>query len=437
MRIALVSRHLVTDAQSGLNRATADLARGLAELGHEVHVLAERARAGALDLPAEVHDVRGDLPLEWAAAVHGRLARIHTERGLDVACTPLWGASGIFAVRDPRFPTVVSCMTSAKTLFEIDPDLLDDQAAREVVHLERVYVQGARHLHGLTHAVLEKTLGDYGGAPLTTRVVGRGLRDVAGALRPPRADGPVEILFVGRDERRKGVDVLLESAGALLAEGAPIRLTLAGATGGAGGGRVRFEGFVSDERLRELYAGADIVCQPSRYESHGIVLTEAMMFGKPVVATTGGGIPEVLEHGVNALLVEPGDPAALTGALRELVADPAERARFGARSRERFLERNELGAVARQMTALFEEAAEAHARNPADRTATALLARSLDERAATAEAERDDWRRQAEIVNGKLWHLERSRTWRLTQPLRGVARVTRRRARDGTRGTSP
>jgi glycogen(starch) synthase len=479
MRIALVSRQLATHAHSGLNRATCDLARGLAGIGHEVHVIAERAHDGTLDLPAELHDVSGGRPLAWAAAVHGKLARLHAAGRIDIASMPLWGASGIFAVRDPRFPTVVSCMTSATTIGEVDPSWLDDPDACEAIHLERAYVQGARHLHGLTRAGLDKTLADYGGEPLTSRVVGRGLRDIAPAPRARATGGDVHILFVGRNDRRKGVDVLLEATGALIAEGAPVRLTLAGAENGAGGDRVRFEGVVSDERLHELYAGADIVCQPSRYESHGIVLIEAMMFGKPIVATTGGGIPEVLEHEGNALLAEPGDPATLVRALRELAGDPAKRARFAARSRERFLERYEIGAVARQMTALFEEAMEAHERHPDERTAAALLARSLDERAAAAEdalaewdaygrgleaerdrlsafalaveaerdalrdriavaeAERDDWRRQTEIVNGKLWHLTSSRTWRMTEPLRGVARVTKRRGRDDTRGTSP
>jgi glycosyltransferase involved in cell wall biosynthesis len=476
MRIALVSRQLATHARSGLNRATCDLARGLAGIGHEVHVIAEHAGDGALDLPAEVHDVSGGRPLAGAAAGHGRRAR----RRIDVASMPLWGATGIFAVRDPRFPTVVSCMTSATTIGEIDAAWLEDPEAREAVGLERVYVQGARHLHGLTRAGLEKTVRDYGGEPLTSRVVARGLSDIALAPRPREPGDTVEILFVGRNERRKGVDVLLDATSALIAEGAPVRLTLAGAENGRSSDRVRFEGVVSDERLRELYAGADIVCQPSRYESHGIVLVEAMMFGKPIVATTGGGIPEVLEHDGNALLAEPGDAGALVDALRALVSDPERRARLAARSRERYLERFEIGAVARQMTELFEEAIDAHERHPAEPTAAALLARSLDERAAAAEdaladwaaygreleaergrltaaaiaaeaerdalrgrvagieAERDDWRRQTEIVNGKLWHVTSSRTWRLTEPLRGgVARVARRRGRDGTRDTTP
>jgi glycogen(starch) synthase len=464
MRIALVSRQLATHAHSGLNRATCDLAIGLVGEGHEVHVIAERSTG--LDLPdaITVHDVTGGLPLQWAAAVHGKLARLHASGEIDVASMPLWGATGIFAVRDPRFPTVVSCMTSASTIGEVDRSFLEDADAREAIQLERMYVQGARHLHGLTRAGLDKTLADYGGEPLTSRIVGRGLRDVAPEPREGVAGDDVRILFVGRHERRKGIDVLLDAVGALVAEGAPVRLTLAGADARSepGGDRIRFEGTVSDERLHELYEQADIVCQPSRYESHGIVLIEAMMFGKPVVATTGGGIPEVLEDGRNALLADPGDARSLRHALRTLIDDAAIRARFGARSRERYLERYEIGTVSRRMTQLFQEAVDAHERHPADRSAPALLARSLDERAAAAEdaladwsayardleaerdrlrqevgvttAERDDLRERVAraehenaVANGKLWHVTNSRTWRLTEPLRAARRGRRRR----------
>ena len=486
MNVALVQRQLVTHAHSGLNRATCDLAHGLHEQGHRVHVIAEHATPDNVGLPEEivVHDISGGLPLAWAAAAHRTLARLHAHGEIDVASVPLWGAPGVLATRDPRFPTVVSCMTSACTLGEIDPDWGASPGGREALLLERTCVQGARHLHGLTHSALAKTLADYGGEPLTAGVAARGLRDRAAAARTAGASGgPLELLFVGRLEPRKGVDVLLEAMRELDGD---VRLTLAGpdvelADGGtyrdrflaaadpALATRVRFAGAVSDERLYELFGGADVICQPSRYESHGIVLIEAMMFGKPIVTTTGGGVPEVVEEGGNALLAVPGDARELADRLRTIAASPELRARFGERSRALYLARYEIGVVAREMTALLEEAIAAHERSPAPPSATAMLTRALDERAAAAEAaagewraragvleaerdaaatraeiaeaerdaaaaraaaaerERDDWRRDAELVNGKLWRVTSSRTWRLTEPLRSAARTVRDR----------
>src|SRR6476660_7605854 len=110
MRIALVSRQAATLRHSGLSRASVELAVGLAGLGHDVHLIAEEAGGLALPEAVTVHDVTGGSPLAWAAAAHAELERID---GLDVVSAPLWGSAGIFAVRDPRWPTVVSCMTSA------------------------------------------------------------------------------------------------------------------------------------------------------------------------------------------------------------------------------------------------------------------------------------------------------------------------------------
>ena len=395
MRIALVARELCSLPFSGISRATTELAHGLHDAGHEVHVLAELTGEPE-DLPtgAVVHDVGGGSMVEWAVALHAALVRL----GVDVASVPLWGAPGVVAVQDPSFPTVVTCMTSAATLAEIDPAWALSDAARESLRLERLCMAGARHLHGLTHAALEKTRADHPGDTLTARVVARGLRDRA-IPPPPRGDGPVEVLFVGRPDPRKGLDVLRRAMRGL--DGA--RLTLAGV-----------EEPIAQDGLDELFARADIVCQPSRYESHGVVLVEAMMFGKPIVTTTGGGIPEVVEEGGNALLTAPGDEEQLAVHLRTLAADRALRERFGIRSRELFERRYEIGVVAREMIALFEEAIRAHARSPRPDTVATLLTDAL----ARAIA-------QQAIVNGKLWRVTNSRTWRYTEPLRSVARAAR------------
>ena len=81
MRIALVSRQLATDPHSGIVRATLDLARGLHEEGHRVHVLSAGI-TGTLGLPEGVvlHEVVGGRRLPRAAAVHGRLARLWADR---------------------------------------------------------------------------------------------------------------------------------------------------------------------------------------------------------------------------------------------------------------------------------------------------------------------------------------------------------------------
>ena len=89
---------------------------------------------------------------------------------------------------------------------------------------------------------------------------------------------------------------------------------------------------VSDERLAELYASADLFVLPSRYEGYGMAYTEAIAHGLPVVGTTAGAIPEAVPRGAG-MLVAPDNVGELTLALMRLIGNPAERARLTAGAR--------------------------------------------------------------------------------------------------------
>jgi glycosyltransferase involved in cell wall biosynthesis len=96
--------------------------------------------------------------------------------------------------------------------------------------------------------------------------------------------------------------------------------------------RVTFAGALPHDGVRAAYAGADVLVLPTRVESYGMVVTEALAHGLPVVASAVGGVPEALGHGADGsapgLLVRPGDPDALAGALRRWLADPRRRRRL-------------------------------------------------------------------------------------------------------------
>jgi glycosyltransferase involved in cell wall biosynthesis len=104
-------------------------------------------------------------------------------------------------------------------------------------------------------------------------------------------------------------------------------------------GAVRFLPGVSDERLVELYAEAEVAVVPSLYEGFSLPAVEAMACGVPLVATTGGALPEVVgTDGTTGLLVPPGDAGALAAALLGALGDPARRRRLGRAGRARVLE---------------------------------------------------------------------------------------------------
>ncbi|HET9443017.1 MAG TPA: glycosyltransferase family 4 protein [Acidimicrobiales bacterium] len=111
---------------------------------------------------------------------------------------------------------------------------------------------------------------------------------------------------------------------------------------------VRFLSGVPESRIVELYAEAEVAVVPSLYEGFSLPAIEAMACGVPLVATTGGALPEVVgSDGEAARLVAPGDPEALAAAVAALLDDPTERDRLGRSGRRRVLERFTWAATAR------------------------------------------------------------------------------------------
>jgi phosphatidylinositol alpha-mannosyltransferase len=152
---------------------------------------------------------------------------------------------------------------------------------------------------------------------------------------PQPTDAPT-IFFIGRHEDRKGLAVLLDALAQLPAD---VRLWVGG-TGPqtevlrarhGGDPRVEWLGRLSDEDVAARMRGADVFCAPSlRGESFGVVLLEAMAAGAVVVASRLDGYTNVATDGVDALLTEPGDAAALAGALRRALGDSGLRAELTA-----------------------------------------------------------------------------------------------------------
>ena len=159
------------------------------------------------------------------------------------------------------------------------------------------------------------------------------------ALRTRDASDRFELLFVGRLVRRKGVDVLLRAA-QILAGDSRLRIRI------VGGGPERqgleslareldvldgasFDGIIDEKRIDAMFTQCDalvlpaIVTETGDTEGLGVVLIEAMGYGKPVIASAAGGIVDIVSDGDTGLLVPPGDPAALASAIRRAMDEPA------------------------------------------------------------------------------------------------------------------
>ena len=186
------------------------------------------------------------------------------------------------------------------------------------------------------------------------------------APAPPWPNGGLRVLAVGRLSYYKGFDVLLRA----LAQVPQAQLLLIGSGECESalralaqelqiGERVRFAGHADDASVAQAYAQADLFCLPSieRAEAFGLVLLEAMRARLPVIAGAirGSGVVHVVRDGETGLLVPPGDPAALAGALARLAADADLRERFGASGQRRWQEEFTLDRCVQRTLTVYRE----------------------------------------------------------------------------------
>lgn len=171
------------------------------------------------------------------------------------------------------------------------------------------------------------------------------------ADRPPPA-GPLRVLTVGRLSVEKGIAQLIDAVTSL---GDAVTLTVVGEgpLEPLVRGRANFLGPRPRTTLGDIYRQHDVFCTAAVSETFGLVIAEALVSGLPVVATRAGGIPLLVEHGHNGLLVPPGDPRALAEALATLARDEALRARLAANARPSVLPRFAWPAIGDRIAAII------------------------------------------------------------------------------------
>jgi glycosyltransferase involved in cell wall biosynthesis len=185
--------------------------------------------------------------------------------------------------------------------------------------------------------------------------------------------GTRRVLFVGRFDQQKGVDVLwraLELLGpsthAVIAGASVLSKDAAapspnpspsksGPLAAQPPANTTLVGWVGPGELETLFAQAEVLVVPSRWEGFGLVAAEAMRSGLPVIASAVGGLTEVVEHGVTGLLVEPGSPQALADAIQSLT--PSDLARMGMLGQERVQARFTMPRLHRDLCAVYRSGA--------------------------------------------------------------------------------
>ncbi|MFW3146876.1 MAG: glycosyltransferase family 4 protein [Thermoplasmatota archaeon] len=168
--------------------------------------------------------------------------------------------------------------------------------------------------------------------------------------KPYEHEGSIELLCISALRPYKGVDYLLRSMKMVQEKDPTIRLTIIG----EGGMRKELEDYISENGLKntrlrgfvddyidvlKMMAGSDIlVLSSASDEGNPRVILESFQFSRPVIATAAGGTPELIEDGVNGLLLPPKDPKAFAEAIIRLSGDPVLRKKLG-RGGKKFLDR--------------------------------------------------------------------------------------------------
>jgi glycosyltransferase involved in cell wall biosynthesis len=393
-QVTFVSSGYTGNITGGIARFISDVAPALARRGHEVRVITKAAEHSAVDFedavwvhriaPLRVDD-EGVLPgtldhiNDFATASVRELERIATWTSHDVIYGPLWDLEILGAIRRTGLPTVVHIATPLAVAAEMAGFASvqnGHDSLNRLIAMEEAVLSEADILHANGHAVIETIQRLYTATVDRARwdVVPLGTVDNRRDLAPnPLKPDRVRIFYVGRFEARKGIDTLLEAMTDILHDFEHVEFVAAGEDRPLRPGeplcgiswldrhssatwlnRVWFEGTVNDERLHELYASADIVVLPSRYESFGLVMVEAMMHGKALVSCDAGGVRDVVRNGVDGLLVEPGNPHALAGAIRRLLEDGDLRRELGLAARARFVDAFHIDRCAQQLERLLE-----------------------------------------------------------------------------------
>ena len=369
--VILISRDFPPNHGGGIGTFNKDLAEALACDGNIVHVITQSPDINRVYFENGVWVHRMVTPVierspealsreipqniwSWSATALEEARRIATHRVIDVIEAPIWECQGAAFLLDGEWPLVTSLQTTLHFWLESHPELIDDQSwfdsyGKQMLALEQEIMANSNGVRSISRAIANVIERAYGFAFDKERIRVAPLGMAARAPRRPSARKKhLDVLFVGRLEYRKGIDVLLRSIPLILEQAPETQFRIIGdcSIKGPDGrtfrdifladssnqlwvGNVHFEGRVGEEELLRAYASCDIFVAPSRFESFGLVFLEAMREGKPVIGCVAGGMPEVVAHGINGLLVEPGNVEELARAILSLINDQALRAGMG------------------------------------------------------------------------------------------------------------
>ena len=354
LKIVLVSQEYSRICAGGNCRHTYILAHGLAKLGQQVHVISRSERESEYDymdedvfvhkiLPRSVEGLKLSLDmgvskknLDYSYAVCLKLFDLVEKNGIDIVESVSWDAEAFIFSLYKTVPLVVRIVTPLFKLIESQG--WDITLDKKLAHwIEGETVRRSDKVIAISNAI-GKLFHDHHNVSMEKVVycpLGCGLPDEKLLIRE-QDENNINVLFVGRLEKRKGIDILFKAIPQVLNANENVQFWIAGKDTNLGPGgqsfekylsgtltekqlsHVNFFGFVSEQQLNELYRTCDILVAPSLYESFGQIYIEAMAWGKPVIGCNVGGVPEVVQDGVTGFIVPPENHIAIANAIIKL-----------------------------------------------------------------------------------------------------------------------
>lgn len=398
LTIVLLCEDYPPNLLGGIARFTQDKATALANLGHKVHVVAKGDTHNRVDFEdgVWVHrivSVEHYIPDEYtylnipqshwnqSKSFLDEIDRISLHREIDIVEAPIWNIVGIAPLLSKRYRIITSLMTTLKLALPSRPDLTNNKKLMSsfvlpLVSLEKYMITESDAILAISRGIADEIMKVY---ELTINkdrlfISYLGMPDWTEKFQEAskqKSEGTLNILFVGRLEKRKGIDLLLEIAPAIIENFPQVRFHIVGddkIPNPSGityrqyfeqhynklcDKNVYFYGKVDEISLREHYALCDIFVAPSRFESFGLIYVEAMMFGKPVIGCNVGGIPEVIKNEINGLLIAVDDKNELYQALKRLIINQELRDQLGKEGRLCFENNFTAHKTAKEMSEIY------------------------------------------------------------------------------------
>jgi glycosyltransferase involved in cell wall biosynthesis len=361
-------------AWGGIGTYSYNLAQGLAAQGHRVHVIARGWQQDTIQEAGNVRVYRLSIPepswrwgtarlslkfyetrqiLLWGLRVRSAVRQICATEYFDVIECPEYHAQGLGLAFERRdVPMVVKLHTPAFLCRHLNggEESLD---ARISDYLEHCLVRQASLITSPSRKLAEDVSSRWRLDRSAIRVIPNPIDDELFCPRPEVTPEPGTLLYVGRLERRKGILTLARALALVRATHPEARVRMVGKDHRSGPGgswmseylrrwlhengvpqeALEFTGAVDRANLPVEYNRAAICVVPSLYENFPYTCLEAMACGRAVVASAAGGIPEIVTHEMDGVLVRPESPEALAASIVSLLSNPELRRRLGDRAR--------------------------------------------------------------------------------------------------------